>query len=61
MPTKQDVDKERKDLNDFYQARSSASRFMGSWGGSYKGQGPHGLNVWEGNPKCKLTNNKTGN
>lgn len=54
MPTQADVAKEKELQNSFFKARSSVARFTGWADASYKGIGPHGFNVWEGNPNCQV-------
>ena len=56
LPTKRDVQNEKDIQEMFYKAHPSVSRFTG-WAadGSYRGIGPHGFNVWEGNPNCQMT------
>jgi len=59
IPSKEDMKAERSKLNDYYKASPSASRFIRSWYHSkgYQGLGPHGFNVWQSNPKCKVVKN----
>ena len=44
IPTQKDIAAEKATLNEYYSAKPSASRFMGSWHNAkgYNGIGPHG-------------------
>jgi hypothetical protein len=55
IPSENDIAAEKALLDAYYAARPSAARFIGSWHNTkgYNGIGPHGFNVWEGNPKCE--------
>ena len=55
VPVYEEIKHYKTKLDDYYRARPSASRFMGSWSREkgYEGLGPHGFNVWEANPLCE--------